>query len=41
MWDNLMSVVDNWYFIGGCLFLLLVLVGILVYRLMFAKKDEE
>jgi hypothetical protein len=29
------------WFIGGCIFLLVVLGGFLVYRLVFAKKEED
>ena len=35
-----MNFVNSWYFIGGMAFLLAVLVAFLVYRLMFAKKEE-
>jgi hypothetical protein len=41
MWDWLMSFMDNWYFIGGCIFLLVVLGGFLAYRLFFNKQDDD
>jgi hypothetical protein len=39
MWDKLMSVMDNWYFIIGCLLALAVLVGLYLF-LKNKNKDE-
>jgi|SRR6266545_2075065 len=39
MWDKLMSVMDNWYFIGGCILALAVLVGLYLF-LKNKNKDE-
>jgi hypothetical protein len=36
-----MDFFSSWTFIGIMVFLLLVLVAFLAYRLMFAKKEEE
>jgi hypothetical protein len=36
-----MDFFSSWTFIGIMVFLLLLLVAFLVYRLMFAKKDDE
>lgn len=39
MWDKLMSVMDNWFFIGGCLVALVVLIGLYLF-LKNKNKDE-
>jgi hypothetical protein len=39
MWDKLMSVMDNWFFIGGCLLALVVLIGLYLF-LKNKNKDE-
>jgi LPXTG-motif cell wall-anchored protein len=40
MWDKMMSVMDNWYFIIGCLVALVVLIGLYLF-LKNKNKDEE
>ena len=40
MWDKLMSVMDSWVFIGGCLVALLALIGVYLF-LKNKNKDEE
>lgn len=40
MWDKLMSVMDNWYFIGGCIAALVVLIGLYLF-LRSNRKDDE
>jgi hypothetical protein len=40
MWDKLMSIMDNWYFIGGCLVALIVLIGLYLF-LKNKNKDDE
>ncbi len=37
----ILDFMGSWYFMGGCIFLLVVLVAFLVYRLVFAKKEED
>jgi hypothetical protein len=40
MWDKMMSVMDSWLFIGGCLVALVVLIGVYLF-LKNKNKDEE
>jgi hypothetical protein len=40
MWDKMMSVMDNWYFIGGCILALVVLIGLYLF-LRNNRKDED
>jgi hypothetical protein len=41
MWDYIVWFTDNWYFIGTMIFLLLVLVAVLVWRLVLTKKEDD
>jgi hypothetical protein len=40
MWDKLMSVMDNWYFIGGCILALVVLIGLYLF-LKNNRNDDD
>lgn len=40
MWDKMMSVMDSWLFIGGCLVALVALIGVYLF-LKNKNKDEE
>jgi hypothetical protein len=39
--DAFFEFTSSWTFIGIMIFLLLALVGVLVWRLVFSKKDED
>jgi len=39
--NAILDFMSSWYFIGGMIFLLVLLVAFLVYRLVFAKKEED
>jgi hypothetical protein len=36
MWDELMSVMDNWYFVGGVLCALVLLAGVTLVAVLIA-----
>ncbi len=40
MWDKLMSVMNNTYFMGGCVVALVVLIGVYFF-LRNNRKDED
>ena len=40
MWDKLMSVMNNWYFMGGAIACLAVLIGVYLF-LKNNRKDED
>lgn len=40
MWDKLMSVMDSWYFMGGCIVGLIVLIGLYLF-LKNNRRDED
>ena len=40
MWDKLMSVMDSWVFMGGCIVALVVLIGVYLF-LKNKNRDEE
>lgn len=42
MWDKMMGVMDNWYFIGGCICVLplLLVVGVVILVIVLTRRSS-